>query len=172
MNEIIWRNVKGYEGSYLVNNNEEVKSLLTGRILKTQNNGKTTHQYIKLRKDGKNVKEYLHRIVAFAFPEICGEWFEGAECNHKDENPKNNIPENLEWVTHQFNNAYGTKGERHSDFMSKEPIVQMKDGVVIKEWKSAERAGKELGISSNAIRRCCKHKDGYKSCGGFNWEFK
>ena len=56
--------------------------------------------------------------------------------------------------------------------MSKEPVLQIKNGIIIKEWRSAEKAGKELGLVSHSIRNCCKHKYGFKSCGGFNWEFK
>lgn len=42
------------------------------------------------------------------FPEICGEWFEGATCNHKDEDPTNNAALNLEWLSVGDNIRYGT----------------------------------------------------------------
>lgn len=168
----IWKDVKGYEGCYRVSNKGQVWSLLSNRLIKSFSNGKTTHRAVHLRLNGVEKKEYVHRLVAFAFPEICGEWFEGAECNHKDENPENNCAWNLEWVTHKYNNSYGLKGENHSKIMSKEPVLQIKNGIIIKEWRSAEKAGKELGLVSHSIRNCCKHKYGFKSCGGFNWEFK
>ena len=38
---------------------------------------------------------YAHIEVAKAFPEICGEWFEGAEVHHKDGNSLNNEASNL-----------------------------------------------------------------------------
>ena len=43
--------------------------------------------------NSKTVK--LSRLVAKAFPEICGKWFEGCEVHHKDHNPLNNNAENL-----------------------------------------------------------------------------
>lgn len=36
-----------------------------------------------------------HRLVAKAFPEICGNWFEGCEVHHLDKNPANNHADNL-----------------------------------------------------------------------------
>lgn len=38
---------------------------------------------------------YTSVIIAKAFPEICGEWFEGCEVHHIDEDKSNNTPENL-----------------------------------------------------------------------------
>lgn len=37
----------------------------------------------------------VHHLVAWAFPEICGEWFEGAEVDHLDGDPTNNVATNL-----------------------------------------------------------------------------
>ena len=45
---------------------------------------------------GRSSKEIAyHILVAKAFPEICGEWFEGCAVHHKDGNKLNNTPENL-----------------------------------------------------------------------------
>ena len=37
----------------------------------------------------------LSRVVAKAFPDICGDWFEGCDVHHKDKNPENNHADNL-----------------------------------------------------------------------------
>lgn len=42
-----------------------------------------------------NTKWRYHQLVAKAFPEICGEWFEGCQVHHKDFDKLNNVPENL-----------------------------------------------------------------------------
>lgn len=171
-----WRFIVGYEGLYMVSNYGRVKRLWKTKevIIKGHKNGPTTHQFVQLCQGGITKKHYIHRLVAFAFPEICGEWFEGAECNHVDENPENNCAWNLEWVTHKYNNAYGTKGEKHSKIMSKQPVVQydLNGNVIRDDWPSAERAGKELKLNPNHIRNCCKNMYGYKTCGGFKWAFK
>ena len=44
---------------------------------------------------GRNKTFYAHIEVAKAFPEICGEWFDGCEVHHKDGNPLNNEASNL-----------------------------------------------------------------------------
>lgn len=126
----IWRDIDEYEGLYQVSSDGNVRSVdryvkhpMVGllfrpsQIIKSRSNGKTLHQSVQLCKDGVVTKHYVHRLVCFAFPEICGEYFEGAECNHKDENPLNNKAENLEWVTHRQNNMYGTKIERQRQKM-------------------------------------------------------
>lgn len=41
----------------------------------------------------------IHILVAKAFPEICGEWFEGCHVHHIDHNPLNNRADNLKVMT-------------------------------------------------------------------------
>ena len=57
----------------------------------------------------------LHQIVVKSCPDICGEWFEGAVVNHKDENTANNSCFNLEACTIAYNNNYGTRNQRVFD---------------------------------------------------------
>ena len=56
-----------------------------------------------LWKNNKRCKCKIHRLVAYAFPNICGEWKEGLEVNHKDFNKHNNCVDNLEWCTRSYN---------------------------------------------------------------------
>ena len=114
MNEI-WKNIEGYEGKYQVSNLGRVKALefpvfrLNGsiglhkeRIFKGSMH-KMGYLFVGLRKDHYKEHIFVHRLVAHAFPEICGEWFEGAEVDHIDGNRLNNAAENLRWVTHRDN---------------------------------------------------------------------
>lgn len=140
MNEI-WAPVKGYENLYEVSNLGRVRSL--GRMIKGKTrSGIDADRYHKgklraLQRDSNGylhvglsrngvVKIYrVHRLVAEAFidnpkglPEV----------NHKDENRTNNNANNLEWCTHQYNNAYGNKcpkGEKNA--MSKLTTEQVKE---------------------------------------------
>ena len=41
----------------------------------------------------------IYRYIAKAFPDICGEWFEGCHVHHKDFNHFNNAPSNLICLT-------------------------------------------------------------------------
>lgn len=59
---------------------------------------------VALMSDDDEIKKYqLHRLVAWAF---CGGYSEELVVNHKDSNPANNSPDNLEWVTLRQNTQH------------------------------------------------------------------
>ena len=169
-----WRNVEEYEGLYEVSNTGKVKSLYFGKskILKQAKTSSKKYLKVNLYKDGKSKSKFVHSLVAKSFPEICGEWFDSAVVNHKDENGFNNSAENLEVCTIKYNSNYGTgkckMGERH-----KVPVNQYSmDGEFIKEYPSALEAQKETGINRSSISSAC-HNRKYRTCaGGFKWRFK
>lgn len=178
-----WRDIKDYEGKYQVSNYGRVRSLdreivykdgrkrfFKGIILKPLIN-KTGYYQISLLINKHENKCFIHRLVAFAFPEICGEWFEGAEINHKDENPLNNIATNLEWCTSKYNINYGGHNKRMQLSLSKEIIQYSLDGCFLKKWESSEQAAKELNLSGSNIRKCCKINNRYKTVGGYIWRY-
>ena len=108
--EEIWKPIEGYEGLYEVSSYGRIKSLeryrsnnggiqlIKERIMKPLDyNG---YKNVLLWKNGSKKKEYVHRLVAKAFlsnPDNL------KEVNHKDENPSNNMVENLEWCSHRYN---------------------------------------------------------------------
>lgn len=128
--EIIRKPVIGYEGYYEVDNCGRVYALdrvihvedhgrsydkhLTGGIIKQHMHSKG-YKIVPLTRDGKTKNVFVHRIVAMAFLANLDK----LPCiNHKDEDKTNNFAENLEWCTHQYNNAYGSKPKKHSKCMS------------------------------------------------------
>ena len=52
---------------------------------------------IKLNKD----RVFFNVIMARAFPEICGEWYEGCEVHHIDGNKENDSAENLKVMSYE-----------------------------------------------------------------------
>ena len=55
---------------------------------------------------------FVYTVVARAFPEICGNWFNGCHVHHKDGNPLNNKAENLICLSPAEHNLIHKKGKR------------------------------------------------------------
>lgn len=94
----VYRPVKGYEKTYLVSNYGRVFSMLSHKTLKERIDKKGYNNVVL---SGKYFK--MSHIVAQAFPEICGEWFEGCEVDHINGIRNDNRPENLRVCTHKEN---------------------------------------------------------------------
>ena len=171
----IWKDIKGYEGLYQISNYGNVKSLerivkrgrnykpVCERILKTGTNKNYT--YAILSKFGKCKTAWVHRLVAEAFIPNP----DNLPCiNHKDENPKNNNADNLEWCTYSYNNSYNDA--RVKAAISRRKVIRQytKDGTFIREWSHAREAAETLGLNKRAIYECCMGR--CKTSGGFIWK--
>ena len=157
--EEIWRDIKGFEGKYMVSNLGRAKSLNyrnTGKekIMKPQDNGKG-YLFVQLCKDGKVKNCRINRLVAQAFLPNTNNL---PEVNHKDENPKNNCVDNLEWCTRQYNVDYS---------LSKAVIGIDKVSGLILEFPSTMEASRQTGIDHRRINDCLKGRQ--KSAKGFYW---
>lgn len=142
--EEIWRDIKGYEGLYQVSNLGNVKSLeridshnhLVKEKIKKPFTNKGGYLRVFIHKDGKGKKYNLHRLVAEAFPEICGEMFKDCHVDHIDTNKENNNADNLRCVTPRENSnnpltkihlSESNKGKKCSE-ETKKKISQSKKG--------------------------------------------
>lgn len=125
---------------------------------------------INISHNGK-VKGYrVHRLVAKLFienpnPNIY-------DCvNHKDENPKNNMVDNLEWCDRKYNNNYGGHNKRSAKTRSKSIIQYDLQGNIVRKWDSATVAARELGYSQSGINWCCLRKPKHNSYKGYIWRY-
>lgn len=173
---VIWKKIND---DYLVSSTGKVYSYITGKILRPVSSNSCGHLVVYINSKPK----LLHRLVANAFiPNPNNLPF----INHRDENPRNNVVENLEWCTPRYNSNYGSRNNRISYSLtgvSKTPehtrnaitarakkVYQYKtDGTLVKVWNSADEATTE-GFCIRNIRRCCNgeritHK-------GFRWSYK
>ena len=116
-NEIIWKDISGYEGLYKVSNTGEIYSMRENKNLSLSTD-RYGYPQIILYKNGESKTYKVHRLVALAFipnPDPI----KYPIINHKDENKANNNVENLEWCNYQYNNTYGTILERRKETVMK-----------------------------------------------------
>lgn len=85
---------------------EEHFRLSESKFLKVQHNNRTGYKFHQLYLDKKMYNVTIHKLVAEAFLEkIDGKNY----INHIDGNKHNNIVENLEWCTNEYNHEHATK---------------------------------------------------------------
>ena len=210
MEKEVFLDIKGWEGKHQISNYGRIKTF------NWNNTGKTKIWYGTLIPDGyytitfvdKNRREKypVHHLEAITFGLEPSEQFkdipiEELIINHKDENPKNNHLDNLEWCDIRYNNAYGTRNKRisetlkgfkrppfteeHKNNLSESHKGKLNNGhskvvlqidkntnEVIKEWSSIAEINRQLGYIIKNISNCCTNKPHYKTAYGYKWSFK
>lgn len=197
--EEIWKSVKGFENEYEVSNLGRVRSL--DRTI-VQSDGKTIHRIgiirtlttdnagykcICIRRDGKNIKKRVHRLVAEAFiPNLENK----PHIDHINTIRDDNRVDNLRWVTQSENSnnkitkARITQSVRNPKVQQKalqtkidrgvrtapKPVFQFTlNGELIRKFDSLVQAQREVGLLSANIAMACRK--GNWCCGGFLWSF-
>lgn len=167
-----WRDVVGYEGLYQISNLGQVRNVKTGKI-RAQQNGDGGYKFVILHdsKGGRRpLTKGIHRLMAEAFIPNP----DNKPCvNHKDENTSNNTLDNLEWVTYQENNVYGTRLERaaEAEFDKGKTVYRFtKSGELIDSFPSLSTAARFLGVHVAHISHCCLGER--KSAYGYKWSFE
>ena len=196
-----FRPIVGYEGLYEVSNLGNVRSLnynrKKGLVKELKFYYSKGYKHVTLSKNKVSKRYGVHRLVAMAFPEICGEWFDGCQVDHIDTNPSNNIATNLNVCTaYENNNNPLTKkhksesriGMEFSDshksnlskakagkigkYANRKKSVQQIDKItneVLRIWDCITDVERELGINH---RQICKVLKGRRiSTGGFLWKY-
>lgn len=168
MEQEVWKPIPGYEGLYDVSTFGNVRTIkrqgTNSRVLK-QKLSKKGYFTVSLCKHSKYKTVGVHRLVASAFiPNInCYPCI-----NHKDENKKNNVVNNLEWCTYEYNNNYGTARERAAKTRYKPCIGTWPDGTK-RKYNSCTIASKETGIAQGNIWGACNGL--WNTAGGVKWDY-
>lgn len=209
----IWRPIKEYEGLYEVSNLGRVRSLdrfvrhpkgglklCKGKIKQLPPPHKNTGYILaSLYKNGRGLTTSVHRLVAFAFPEICGKYFDGAVVDHLDTVRHNNRAENLRWCTTSENHLNPITYEREKESHRKaslanrgrtpwnkgkllpnksgenhwhsKPILQIdKDGNIINRWVNTYTAAKFFNVRPSLIYNCLRGFS--RSSLGYLWKYE
>ncbi len=117
----IWKDVKGYEGRYIVSNLGNIISIdyrkrKTRKYLTPTFNKRRGYLSVMLSFNNNQKRITVHRLVATAFhdnPE------NKSAVNHIDCDKRNNKANNLEWVTSKENNHHAIKMGRININLSK-----------------------------------------------------
>lgn len=185
MKEEIWRPIEGFGGAYEVSNIGRVRNI-NGKIRIPQE-ARGGYLRVSLSFKGKTYQRCVHRLVADAFMSNPNNL---PQINHKDENKKNNVVENLEWCTAKYNSNYGTGISRRAAKRINHPKLSYpvgqydKEGNLIATYPSISEAVRVTGISKVSIRLCAecrcrkkKRRDGTiyekrppKTAGGYKWK--
>ena len=157
--------IKGYERLYSITEDGCVYSHYLKRFLKPVKIRKGYYQ-IGLSKNGERKLYLIHRLVAETYIPNPNNL---PIVNHKDENPKNNNVDNLEWCDKSYNYHYGSCPERAAAKISQKNSKAVYCIELNKTFKSQTEAAKELGINQGNVSSCCAGK--LKTTGGYHFRF-
>ncbi|WP_223611763.1 NUMOD4 motif-containing HNH endonuclease [Enterococcus faecium] len=176
MQKEIWRPIEGYEGLYEISNLGKIKSNFrqgsTTDFLKISNNG-NGYMMVRLCKNGKAKKYYLHRLLAQTFidnPE------DKPQVNHINENRSDNRLENLEWVTQKENNNHGNHNlnsaiSKRSGKAKKNVQLDL-DGNELGRFDFLIEAAKTVNGNSINISRAARNIRNRETAYGYKWRYE
>ena len=204
-----YRDIEGYEGYYQVSNLGNVRSVtrevrhpkggistIKGKQKAIGKNDKTGYLYVSLYKNHKSKTFLVHRLVAKAFPEVCGEWFDGCEIDHIDTCRDNNIATNLKVCTRSENHLNPITRERYKEVCGtyEKGHIPWNKGITlpnqsgknhsraraivqytlsneyVSEFDTIAEASNNTNIKRTSISNCLSGAS--KSAGGYIWKYK
>lgn len=153
----IWKDIKEYEGLYLVSNYGKVKSKRKQRKPRLDKYGYPT---VSLSKNGIKKHYKIHRLVAIAF--LPNE-YNKPTVNHKDGNKENNHVSNLEWNTVKENIIHASNTDLRNYNGSGNPNVKLtpQEVLAIKSVDysliSQARISRIYGVGTTQINRIVRN---------------
>lgn len=146
----MWKNIPDWEQLYEVNELGDVRSKRTGKLIKGDDNSAGYNRVTFY--DGKRKKRvFRHRLVADLFVENPNKF---PEVNHIDEDKKNNIANNLEWVT-RIENEH--KNHRSNSKPYRPFFVEFESGEV-KHYEFYPQLANEINVTTTTVRNWLKNK--------------
>lgn len=170
---MIWKEIKGYENSYWINNFGYIKRIYSNgseKVLKQQLN-KGGYLYVCLCKNGTKKFVRVHKLVAETFIKNDSK---NKEINHINGIKTDNRVENLEYVSRSENllHAYRCGLEkRQYNNPKKSKLVNQYDlhKNLIKTWESLCEIQRCLNFNKQNISSCCNKK--ILTAYGYYWNF-
>jgi hypothetical protein len=182
----VWRDVKGYEGLYLVSNLGRIKNVLyrhsskikgkQGKLVARDKLLKPFHTHkgyllIDLS-DLNNIKKTysMHRLVLEAFTECTPNLF----VNHINGIKDDNRLENLEWVTASENTRHAIrtglfKPGKHLPKRPGKEVQALKYGVIVDTYPSIREMCRTLNLNNGDVTISIKRNNGNQKVKGYSF---
>jgi hypothetical protein len=175
----VWRLLPEFGNRYLVSNTGKVYSNISKKILQGEKVKKGGYIRMHLRFNNKDIKIFLHRLVADIFLEKPENG--DLQINHRDMNVENNNVENLEWVTCKENIKHAMKNnpnrvnqikemaeKRHKKLARKVAKINIETDEIIEIYNSLAEVSHD-GFQSTNVRKVCNGERSHHA--GFKWKF-
>lgn len=162
------------DGVLVRSNGEDFFDARTFKRLKIYVNRKRNYRRRVAMPNQDNVQEYAYVLVAKAFPEICGVWFEGCHVHHLNHDPNSkewdDSASNLKVMTKEEHGQLHGKesGERGKELFSKRVAQYTMSGNLVAVYPSSIEAAKAMDIAKSAIRNVTSGARA-SSC-GYQWK--
>ena len=161
------KDIKGYEGHYAVTSCGKVWSYKTKRFLKPKI-GAGGYLVVSLCKNNIKESRLVHRLVAETYIDNPNNM---PQVSHIDENNTHNWVSNLEWADAKINcnmpEHIKRKSKAHMNNVNSKEVLCVETGEI---FPSLSEAGRKYNSSPQCIYSACKN--GYKSAGGYHWQYK
>ena len=141
---------------YYINEEGNVYSDKTKKILKHKINKKGYHTVLLRNYTNKSNTQIVHRLVANVF--ILNP-YNMPQVNHKDFDKNNNCASNLEWCTNEYNTKHKLKS--YTSGKRKNPTAKLNEEKV-REIRASDLSHKELAIIYGVNRTTIRNVREYK----------
>lgn len=160
----MWKNIKGWEGYYSINENGYVRNDITGKLIKGDINSSGYYRVCLYNKNHKPSKQrfFRHRLVAIHFIDNP---LNLEEVNHIDGDKSNNSRDNLEWVSRKENELHCRKEINNKEYKPFK-VCYFDDNIELCDTKS------DLASKLNVTTACIKNWLHGKSKGYMNYGIK
>lgn len=175
MEQLVWKEIPGYEGLYEVNNMGEVRSIehyvnagngckrIVKPTVRPQRIMGHGYKTVSLCVDNKSCSKLVHRLVALAFIDNPDNL---PQVNHIDGNKENNCVSNLEWVSDDNNKEHSSVAKGGTQRPKRKVIIEELSTGNTLMFDGLREAERHLSLDHKSCQNVIKgrqhHTKGYK----------